>query len=394
MFKVKNVQPATAPVAVAPAEDLTQIALQGAAVASATAAGGVAVSKPLVGAAVAKAVGSATLAAAVARQYTPGHWIRLNSGNDDLATDGLAAYTAAPTAKGIVKAYYWFELEPTTSGVYVWTELDADIAWCAARGLKFIPMIVDKTFSTDSTHGANPLPAYLNTNAFRLLNNDGGYTALKWLSGVSTPFKALLTTLKTHVSGGANYATLDGVALQETSLALTSAQLNANGYTTPQVLGDYYIDILDHCATTFPTKRANWFFNFIASVNGIGGQPQIDRVLSDPSILGTFWAGGPDIWPTTGPNGDGAVLRDKTYPKYAAHQDDCPLFGGVSIPSYAQVDFDGVGLLSMQDLLDWAVDNLFIQKVNWMYKPTGTQNFPTHGAAVIAANPSFNVETW
>jgi hypothetical protein len=29
-----------------------------------------------------------------------------------------------------------------------------------------------------------------------------------------------------------------------------------------------------------------------------------------------------------------------------------------------------------------------------MWRPTGANNFPTHSAAVIAANPTFNVEDW
>jgi hypothetical protein len=321
--------------------------------------------------------------------YNPGHWVQFNSGTDSQATM-QTALTAAPTVKGFLKRYYWFELETgATQGAatYTLTDLISDLNWCYARGKKFIPMLVDKTFDTDSTNGANPLPQYLTSKA--LVNTTGGYTALRWDSLVATRFRALIQAIKNQTSSLASYASLEGIATQETSLGLTTAQRDDNGYTAP-IFAQYYIDLFAWMDGIMPTKRAFWFMNFIA-----GGQAQIDRVINECSVLDNFAAGGPDCWPTSGA---GSGLRANTYPKYGTHETQCPLFCGASIPSYTDQPLT-IGAtvppnLPMADVFEYARDELFVQYFFWMWRPTGANNFPTHSAAVIAANPTFNVEDW
>jgi hypothetical protein len=322
------------------------------------------------------------------RAYTPGHWVQFNSGTDSQSTM-QTALNAAPTVKGCLKRYYWKELE-SSQGTYTLSELLSDLDWCHARGKKFIPMLVDKSFDTDSTNGANPLPSYLASQA--VVNQTGGYTALKWTSPVVARFKALLQALKTQASARESYASLEGFATQETSLGLTDAQMRNNGYT-PEVFGDYYIDLITWAASTFPTKRTFWFFNFIASLDGEPGQPQIDRVITATKSLGLA-AGGPDCWPTSGA---GNALRNLTYPKYETHKNDCPLFVGMSVPSYTDqpLTIGGTGAMPMADVFAYARDTLRVNYVWWMWRPTGGGNdFVQEGAAVIAANPTFNVESW
>ena len=89
--------------------------------------------------------------------------------------------------------------------------------------------------------------------------------------------------------------------------------------------------------------------------------------------------GGPDCWPTS------SSLNNNTYPKYTTHQDTCPLFIGMSVPSYQEG-------MPMQDVFEFARDTLHVNYIFWMWRPTGDLNYPTDGAAVIGANPTFNVE--
>jgi hypothetical protein len=329
------------------------------------------------------------------RAYRAGHWVQFNSGNDTLGGSGTAgglALAAAPTIKGVMKRYYWNELETgntVLTASYTLTTLINDMEWCRERNLRFIPMLVDKTFDTDSTNGANPMPVYLQNKA--VTNGTGGYTCLRWDSTVVTRFKALLTAIHAQTKDLACYVALEGVAFQETSLGLTDAQMRNNGYT-PTVFGDYYIDLLAFCGTLMSTKRAFWFFNFIASLDGEAGQPQIDRVINAAGDNLVF--GGPDCWPTSGA---GSALRSLTYPKYTTHEDDAPIFIGISVPSYEQPVTIGAAsppYMTMTNVFEYGRDTLHANYVFWMWKPQGLNNFPTHSSAVIAANPTFNVEGW
>lgn len=415
-----------------------------------------------------------------ARSYTPGHWGQTNQGSDNQSVM-QAMLTAAPTLKGFLKRWYWNELETgSTEGTASYTLNTApageqsflsDLQWCYERGVKYIPMIMDKSFDTDSSNGANPLPAYMSTYAFS--NNTGGYTTLRWQSYPRTRLKLLHEAILTQAAASGYGSALEGIATQETSIGLSNPTLTGatrvitaataanpavftssvahtfavnqlvtlaslaggtwsglNGTTarvasTPStttftltgvsgvgrgtytassgtgtstgvgysatIYADSYIEILTHLSSYAPTKRAFWFMNFIS-----GGNSQIDRVISTVAPYKVVMAG-PDLWPTSA-QGDG--LRDNIYPKYAAHKDEVPLGIGISVPSYTEQptvengDVTEDGAMSMEDVFLYGRDNLHIQYCFWMNRPTGTRNFPAHGAAVVAEYPTFNVESW
>ena len=82
------------------------------------------------------------------------------------------AQSIRPGVKGIMKRYTWRSLEPT-KGNYNFTELQSDLNWAKAHGMRLIAMIEDKTFKLE-----RPTPAYLDSYTPR--NRAGGYTVVRW----------------------------------------------------------------------------------------------------------------------------------------------------------------------------------------------------------------------
>lgn len=319
---------------------------------------------------------------------TPGHWVQFQAGDDSQSTM-LTAYNANTAIKGVLKRFYWNELESgATEGaaVYNFTEILSDLAWCAARGLKYAFMIVDKTFTTDSSNGANPLPAYLAHKALWYTGGDGGYMTLRWDTYVVARMKALISAAATAILGNANAATFEGIATQETAVGLSDTQLSSNGYSAA-IYADYYIELCSYISIALPNRRYFWFFNYIS-----GGQAEIDRVITESMAVGNMVAGGPDCWPTSAA---GDALRRLTYPKYAAHKDEVGLHVGMSVPSYQQPTAVGAATppyMSMNDVFLYARDTLHVNYVFWMWRATGTNNYPTHSVAAQTTHPTFNVE--
>ena len=97
---------------------------------------------------------------ATTRKFHKGHYIALMSYSDSTKT---MAASMKPGVKGFMKRYRWNELEPS-QGNYNFSEIQADLTWCAANGMQLIVMVEDKTFSSDA---GNPAPAYLAKYAAR-----------------------------------------------------------------------------------------------------------------------------------------------------------------------------------------------------------------------------------
>lgn len=299
-------------------------------------------------------------------QFTPNHWIQFLPGNDDnlLITSTV---TDCPELVGVLTTFYWNELE-SSMGVYDFSEVISKLNHVGGDGRKYVVKIHDKTFDTDSSGGANPLPGYLSSHA--LPNQTGGYTTIRWNATVVTRFKALITALLDAIDGLGTYAQFEGIALQETALGLTSSQLSSNGYSAT-VYGDYYIDMIQWFATAAPTKRVWWLANFIQ-----GGQSQISRVVTTCKPLGNFMLIGPDNWPTS------TALSTNVYPYWDLHQGDCPLGICNSVPSYSEG-------MTMQEIHEFAVEELHVDIEVWTWKPSGTYNFPDDAVPVIQGDPAF-----
>ena len=219
---------------------------------------------------------------------------------------------------GFLKRYKWRVLEPVL-GAYDLAELRSDQQFCAKRGVQLLPMIEDKTFRLEL-----PLPDYLGLHC--LPNQTGGYTAVRWHPYVVERYKALVAKL------GCDYA------IQETALGYTTEQLAATGYSA-QALVAAYSDII----RSSPHK-AYLHFNYLT-----GGQTRIPEVVKG---LKNVAAGGPDTWPTN----DGLTrLAYPLYPKMG-----CPLFLGMSIPSYDQVGY------TIRQTYEFALA-LGVEQVFWVY---------------------------
>jgi hypothetical protein len=105
-----------------------------------------------------------------ARKYRPGHYIALLRSQD---SHSVMAESMKPGVVGFLKRYSWRSLEPSL-GSYDLSEVQSDLNWAAAYGMKLIVMIEDKTFG----HDEKPAPDYM--DQYALPNRDGGYTMARW----------------------------------------------------------------------------------------------------------------------------------------------------------------------------------------------------------------------
>ena len=194
--------------------------------------------------------------------------------------------------RGIMKKYYWRDLEPT-QGNYNFTAVQADLNWAQAYGMQLIIMIVDKTFKLE-----RPNPAYLDTLTPR--NRTGGYTIVRWNPTVVTRYKALVAAMGKKFDSNPNF---EGIAQQETSLGLDSATLQKFGYT-PEKYRDASISSFTYALSVMPRSRFFWYQNFF-----VGNQSYIGSIAAAVGPKGLVLMG-PDVLP------DNKALVQKTYPFY------------------------------------------------------------------------------
>lgn len=155
---------------------------------------------------------------ATGTRYHPYHWGWLLAGNRSTAKmDAMLA--DAPSLQGFVAIFYLDEVNPT--GVtYDFTEILASLSHLAGLGKYFSVMLAAKTFSSDSSHGANRMPADLQDYAIANNASSGGYTPLWWNATVDARFDDVYTALEAAVAGSGDSAYFEGITTQETSLGL------------------------------------------------------------------------------------------------------------------------------------------------------------------------------
>jgi hypothetical protein len=276
------------------------------------------------------------------RKFHPGHWIVLGRGAD---TQSIMADAARPGVVGLVKRYTWRSLE-TAQGRYNFAELKSDLAWCAARGLHFIMIIEDKTFTLEK-----PGPAYL--DKFDVRNRAGGYTMIRWNATVVQRFNALTKAIGTQFDKTASF---EGIATQESSLGLESPTLNAFGYSATKYR-DALINILGTAATNMPSSRVFWLMNFL-----VGGQQYIGNIAAAVSKKGVVM-GGPDVWP------DNRSLQSKVYPFYTQFYGKMPLFGQVENVCYSEPHMTSgyrTKYWTMKELFGYAKQHMHVNYMFWV----------------------------
>jgi hypothetical protein len=242
------------------------------------------------------------------RKYRPGHYIALLRSFD---SQSIMSASVKPGVVGFMKRYTWRSLEPTL-GAYNFSEIQSDLHWAAAYGMKLVVMIEDKTFVNEK-----PGPAYLDQYALR--NRDNGYTMARWQPYVVQRMNALTRALGARFDS--NWA-LEGVIItEETAPGVDNWILDANGYS-PEKYRDAYISMLNSAANSLPTSRIFWYMNFFPR-----NQSYIGVVAAAVAPKGVVM-GGPDVLP------DDGALKNMTYPFYERMYGRMPLFGQVEGQCY------------------------------------------------------------
>lgn len=313
----------------------------------------------------------ATTATTTARKYHKGHYIALMSYSDTTKT---MAASMKPGVKGFMKRYQWKDLEPT-KGSYNFSEIQADLTWCAANGMQLILMIEDKTFGSGAI---NPAPDYIAQYAAK--NLGGGYTMIRWDPVVVSRFNALTAALGAKFDSNKAF---EGIATQESAPSLSGTTLKAYGYT-PEKYRDSYINTLSAAAAAMPTSRVFWFMNFIP-----GNQTYIASIATAVAPKGVLM-GGPDVAP------DNYALQTKTYPYYDQFYGKMPLFGQIEGMCYEHLHATSgysTKYWTMTELYKYAKTDLHVNYMFWVRLPTPApaDSYDYYDALpVIQAYPTLN----
>jgi hypothetical protein len=284
----------------------------------------------------------------------------------------MMAASITPGVKGFMKRYQWKELEPT-QGNYNFSEIQADLTWCAANGMQLIVMVEDKTFN-----GPTPAPPYL--AKYAMPNLLGGYTMIRWNSIVVTRFNALVKALGTKFDSNKAF---EGIATQETAPSVSGTALKANGYT-PEKYRDAYISVLTSAAASMPTSRVFWFMNFIPGNNDYIGS--VATAVAPKGVL----MGGPDVAP------DNTALQTRTYPFYDKFYGKMPLFGQIEGMCYEHLhETSGyrTKYWTMTELYNFAKTELHANYMFWVRLPVpdpADSNDYFDAVPVIAKYPTIN----
>lgn len=307
--------------------------------------------------------------AATARKFNTGHYIAMMRGSD---AHSAMQSVIKPGVVGVMKRYTWRELEPAL-GTYDFSEIQSDLQWAAAYGMRLVVMIEDKTFVDE-----RPTPEYL--NQYTLRNRPGGYTVVRWSPYVVARFKALISALGQRFDAN---PWLEGIATQESAPGFDDATLNANGYS-PEKYRDALIDVLTSASVSLPKSRVFWFMNFIPR-----NQNYIASVANAVASRGVVM-GAPDVLP------DDHALQLRTYPFYRQFESKMPLFGQVEPACYSHPHESGsyaTNYWTMPELFRYARDQLHVNYMFWVRlpKPTKSGGYDWLDALpVISANPTFN----
>jgi hypothetical protein len=282
-----------------------------------------------------------------ARKFRPGHYIALLNCCD---SQSVMAQSMKPGVVGFMKRYTWRSLEPTL-GAYNFSELQSDLYWAAAYGMKLVVMIDDKSFKLNEKHS----PAYLDKYALR--NRKGGFTTARWQPYVVQRMNALTKALGNRFDS--NNA-LEGVIItEETAPSVDEWILDANGYT-PEKYRDAYISMLNSAAASLPTSRIFWYMNFFPRNQSYLGD--IAAAVASKGVV----MGGPDVLP------DNASLRKVTYPLYDKMHGKMPLFGQVEGACYMALhETSGYSTKywSPAQLFQYAKSELHVNYMFWVRIP-------------------------
>ena len=303
------------------------------------------------------------------RKFHPGHYtVILMAHNND---QRYMHDANRPGMTGIMKKYYWRELEPT-QGNYNFSKIQADLNWAQQYGMQLVIKIVDKTFQPE-----RPNPAYL--DAFTPRNRNGGYTMVRWSPTIVQRYKALVTAMGKRFDSHPNF---EGIGAQETSLGLPTTTLQQFGYT-PEKYRDALIGSFGHALNVMPRSRVFWYQNFLP-----GGQAYIGSIAAALGPKGLVMAG-PDTLP------DHDNLLESSYPYFSRFRDGMHLGIQVEDVCYRALhETSGypTKYWTPLELFRFARDRLHANYIFWVRIPNAqpADSYDWYDALpVIQANPWF-----
>jgi hypothetical protein len=311
-------------------------------------------------------------------RYNPGHYVSLQRAQDSQTLMGQCV-ASAPQIKGFVKRWTWLSFESALQNyTFATHELNADLDWCQARGLKLCVMIEHITFGYQDNI---PNPPYLNnwTGQYPTPGNpspEGNVIAI-WDSTVVNHLKRFLTAF--HAYFGSHPA-LEAVMMEETSLQLPVADLTTpptgklwDPYT-PELYRDALIEIMAHWATIAPTIRWWFYMNFMPQNQS--GSYLNQAVLASPNCV----ISGPDTEPNH------AALETRTYYIYRDNNDVRPVACFVSTQVY-QSGATGDEIYAL-------ATDLGANYICWVCQGVSLNQWTNVARPQIIAHPTFNVEDW
>lgn len=235
---------------------------------------------------------------------------------------------------GFIFNYMWKDIEPTQGSYPLFGpngQITQDLQWCAARGLFYIMMVVDRTFSsapsspgTPGTPGPKPLGDWMDSlSGFPMSDTRGyplqvpfpvragvgaggvGYTSLRYKPEYAASMKALSDAISAAyddpLGNNGDNAYFHGVTFQESAIGnnvspgtqkLPAPWTGTTGYSATLYIASLK-DYLGYANTVLTNSRVYWMQNFlVGNPNGIGDV--INTVGKDLRV------GGPDLKPDEG----------------------------------------------------------------------------------------------
>ena len=309
-------------------------------------------------------------------KFHPGHYAAVGPRTDLAEIRRLDE----PAVKGVSKRYFWRTLEPEP-GVYDFSEIENDLSFLQGHGKQLVIFLMDKTYSRRS-----PLPRYLAARCEYDTDYDG-FTPVRWHPYFIERLLALGRALGARFD---SRPSLEGVAVQESSLAVSDRACRVFGYT-PEKYRDALISILTGLQAAFPRGHVFWYQNFLPGNNGY-----LRNVADAVGDDGVFM-GGPDILPYR------RYLSRVSYPLYQDYRDKLILFCSAQGDSYRHHKNDRSvdeiepvhpeGFLSMEEIFLFARDRLHVRYIFWDYEYDLTEpNARTYDDALEAMRkfPEFN----
>ncbi|MFA0961017.1 hypothetical protein AB9P05_04375 [Roseivirga sp. BDSF3-8] len=281
-------------------------------------------------------------------KYNPGHYVAMGP-HINLPE---IKHLQEPALRGVNKRYHWRILEPE-KGVYDFSAIEKDLAYCEAQNKQLVVFLCDKSFWK---RGA--VPHYL--KQYELPYPDGSFNPVRWEPEYIDRFIALGEAIGERFNDHPNF---EGLAIQESALGLTEEDYAKFGYT-PEKYRDALITILNGMREAMPNCQIFWYQNGIHENDG--HLKEIADTMSGKNVV----MGGPDILPHR------RWLR-YTYRIYREYKGKIKLFCSAQDDSYHHhkndirlADKEPVpeeGYLTMEEIFLYARDSMHINYLFWNY---------------------------